>query len=166
MASDRTEIYKLVSRPVNEGALFGVVGLVMTQTLLTADRQECVIFLTISKTRHVSGSLVAVPSRSTFAASLVSGTSIASIHQTRMRDPDTSGLDSHSSGSEEESFEHHENLGDQLGDFLGRQTSLDGFSLPEKKLVPTDPDDLGRALFLEDKEKRFKRLYGARHVQG
>lgn len=133
----------------------------MTQTLLTADRQECKI-----KNKARFRKVGCLPSRSTFAASLVSGTSIASIHQTRMRDPDTSGLDSHSSDSEEESFEHHENLDDQLGDFLGRQTSLDGFSLPEKKPVPTDPEDLGRALFLEDKEKRFKRLYGARHVQG
>lgn len=131
----------------------------MTQTLLTAD-QECKI-KNKARFRYNSGCSVWK-----FAASLVSGTSIASIHQTRMRDPDTSGLDSHSSDSEEESFEHHENLGDQLGDFLGRQTSLDGFSLPEKKPVPTDPEDLGRALFLEDKEKRFKRLYGARHVQG
>lgn len=77
-----------------------------------------------------------------------------------MRDPDTSGLDSHSSDSEEESFD------DQLEDFLGNQNSLDGSSLPEKKPVPTDLADLGRELFLEDKEKRFKRLYGARHVQG
>ena len=79
-----------------------------------------------------------------------------------MSDPDTSGLDSHSSDSEEESFEHHDSLDDQLEDCL----ELDGSSLPEKKPVPTDLADLGRALFLEDKEKRFKRLYGARHVQG
>ena len=83
-----------------------------------------------------------------------------------MRDPDTSGLDSHSSDSEEESFEPHDSLDDQLEDFLGNQTSLDGSSLPENKPIPTDLADLGRALFLEDKEKRFKRLYGARLVQG
>ena len=45
------------------------------------------------------------------------------------------------------------------------QAILDRASLLEKKL-PADLADLGRALFLEDKEQRFKRLYGARHVQG
>ena len=106
-----------------------------------------------------------VCTRRRLGATLVMGTRIASIHQKRMRDPDTSGLDSHSSDSEEESVEHRDNLGNQFRDFSGHQSVLDGASLVEKKL-PADLADLGRALFLEDKEKRFKRLYGARHVQG
>ena len=79
-----------------------------------------------------------------------------------MSDPFRSYLDSHSSDSEEESVEHRDNLGNQLGDLLGHQTILDGASSPEKEPFSTDLANLGRALFLEDKEKRLKRLYGAR----
>ena len=71
-------------------------------------------------------------------------------------------MDSHSSDLEEESVKHPDNLGNQLGDLLGHQTILDGASSPEKEPFSVDLADLGRALFLEDKEKLLKRLYGAR----
>lgn len=79
-----------------------------------------------------------------------------------MSDRVRSYLDSHSSDSEEENVEHRDNLGNQLGDLLGHRTILDGASSPEKEPFSTDLADRGRALFLGAKEKRLKRLYGAR----